>query len=77
MADEQKKIAKVVVDRDACIGAASCVVTAPAAFALDHENKAVYRPGNGLDDATVRAAAESCPTRAILLFAEDGTQIYP
>lgn len=77
MADEPKKITKIVIDRDACIGAASCVVTAPEAFELDDENKAVVKPGHGVDDATIRAAAESCPTRAIILYDEDGNQVYP
>lgn len=75
--DAQKKIAEVTVDRALCIGAASCVVTAPEAFALDDENKAVVKPGHGLSDDVIRAAAESCPTRAIFLKDEDGNQIFP
>ena len=38
-----KKIAKIYVDRDLCIGAASCVAIAPGVFALDDENKSDRR----------------------------------
>lgn len=32
-----------MIDRNLCIGAASCVAVAPSAFELDAENKAVMR----------------------------------
>ena len=79
--DENKpktpKIARIFVDRDLCIGAASCVAIAPGVFALDDENKAVVTNPKGADDETILLAAQSCPTRAILLFDEQGNQIYP
>ncbi len=71
------KIAKIVVDRDLCIGAASCVAIAPGVFALDDENKAYVVSDKGADNETILLAAQSCPTKAILLFDEDGNQIYP
>lgn len=93
MPGEKKKIQKIVVDRDLCIGAASCVIAAEGVFELDGENKAVVKLKDGarnsgpaekrnleqgdIDDEALIAAAQSCPTKAILLFAEDGTQIYP
>ena len=77
--DEKKvpKIARIFVDRDLCIGAASCVAIAPAVFALDDENKATVINDKGADDETILLAAQSCPTRAIILFDEQGNQIYP
>jgi ferredoxin len=88
-----KKIKKVAVNRDLCIGAASCVAVMPAVFELDAESKAVLIQKNGLknsgpanidtfdvsnvDQETLRMAAESCPTKAIFLYDEDGNQIYP
>jgi ferredoxin len=93
MADVKKKIRKLVVDRDLCIGAASCVVNAPGVYELDGENKAVIiqkgavktsgpaeRPNledGTVDDDTLMAAAQSCPTKAIFVYDEDGKQVYP
>ena len=88
-----KKIKKIIVDRDLCIGAASCVVITPELFELDDENKAVILMKNGdkeeheaqktevaatnLDDETIFLSAQSCPTKAIILEDEDGNVIFP
>lgn len=74
---EKKKIGKIFIDRDLCIGAASCIAIAPDVFELDDENKAVVKDPKGADDETILLAAQSCPTRAIILYDEDGNQIYP
>lgn len=82
-----------MVDRDLCIGAASCVAVAPSTFELDAENKAVLRrkqpppssdatarrdlEDQSIDDETLLLAAQSCPTKAIFVYDEDGNQIYP
>lgn len=86
------KIAKITVDRNLCIGAASCVAVAPGAFELDNENKAVILKADGTADSgpveygvlrdkadmdMILLAAQSCPTRAIILHDENGNQIYP
>jgi len=70
-------IGKIVVDRDLCIGVASCIQVAPAVFELDGENKAVVIDANAVDNETLKQAAQSCPTKAILLFDKEGKQIYP
>jgi len=72
-----KKIAKIVVDRDICIGAAPCVTVAPGVFQMDDENKAYVVNPQGADDETILLAAQACPVQAILLYAEDGSQIFP
>lgn len=79
MSDEKKllKISKIVIDRDLCIGAASCVVIAPGTFQMDDENKAYLVDIAGHDAETIKMAAESCPTKAIFLYDEDGNQVYP
>lgn len=74
---QKKKISKIVVDRHLCIGAASCIAVAPGVFNLDGENKAVVYNDKGADDETILLAAKSCPTQAILLFDEDGNQLFP
>ena len=81
------------VDRDLCIGAASCIAVYPDVFEIDGENKAVFKlqddgrtsdttdvtalDVSGVDDDTLMLAAQSCPTAAIFLYDEDGTQVYP
>ena len=81
MADQQPKkplkITKIVADRDLCIGAASCVVIAPGTFQLDQENKVYMVDMNAHDADTLLMAAESCPTKAIFLYDEEGKQVYP
>ena len=71
------KISRVEVDRDACIGAAPCVVVAPGVFQLDEENKAYVVNQKGADAETILLAAQSCPVQAIIVFDEAGVQIYP
>lgn len=69
---------KVAVDRNLCIGAASCVALAMKTFQLDAENKAVVMEGEGDPPETVMLAAQSCPTKAIILTDEaTGKQEYP
>ncbi len=86
------KIGKITVDRNLCIGAASCVAILPGVFELDAENKAIILKADGTADSgpveygvlrdkadhdMLFLAAQSCPTRAIILHDEEGNQIYP
>jgi|SRR3989344_5407442 len=71
------RIGKIIVDRSLCIGAASCIAVAPGVFELDSENKAVIYNDKGADDETILLAAKSCPTQAILVFDDEGNQIFP
>ena len=83
---------RVKVDEDLCIGAASCVTIAPETFQLNDENKAfVYDHGqqpNGSkyerwldvteeEKENILLAAQSCPTLAIFIFDEEGSQLFP
>ncbi len=70
-------IAKIIVDRDICIGAAPCVTVAPGVFQLDDENKAYVVDPKAADDETILLAAQACPVQAISLFDETGKQIFP
>ena len=71
------KIGKIVIDRDLCIGAASCIAVSGVTYELDGENKAVVTGADAADDATLQMSAESCPTKAILLFDKEGKQVFP
>jgi ferredoxin len=44
---------------------------------MDDENKAYVVDLNGAEAETILMAAESCPTKAIFLYDEEGKQIYP
>lgn len=83
---------RIKVDPDLCIGAASCVTIAPETFQLDDENKAVvldhgaepkertYERVIEVTDAekeNIILGAQSCPTLAIFVYDEDGTQLFP
>ncbi len=69
---------KITVDRNLCIGAASCVALAMKTFELDGENKAIVIDDGGDEAETIKLAAESCPTKAIILEnIETGEQEYP
>lgn len=72
-----QKIGRIVVDRELCIGAASCLALAAKTFELDAENKAVVKEPVGDSHEDIMAAAVSCPTNAIFLYDETGNQVYP
>ena len=74
---KKKKIAQVIVDRDACIGAASSVAVAGRTYYMDDENKAVVIEPWTDDDETILLSAQACPVLAIKLIDEDGNQVYP
>ncbi len=71
------KIRRIVVDRQGCIGAQSCVVTAPGVFQMDEENLAYVVDPDSEDEDTILLAAQSCPTLAVILYDEEGNQIFP
>lgn len=68
----------ITVDRDLCIGAASCIAVAPKAYSLDNEAKAIILDTAEEEDKTaILDSAKACPTAAIIIHDEKGKQIYP
>jgi ferredoxin len=65
------------IDREKCIGSANCIASAPSAYRLDDENKAVLLNPDTVDDETLLLSAESCPTEAIIIEDDEGRRIYP
>lgn len=66
------------IDRNLCIGAATCVAVAPKAWALDDEAKAIILDTAEQEtDETLIEAAKSCPVMAIFIADDNGKQIYP
>jgi ferredoxin len=74
---EGSNIGKIVVDRDLCIAASSCVAIASETFELDAESKVIVKDSNIIDDDTLIMSVEACPTKAIFLFDKSGVQIFP
>lgn len=58
----------VRIDRVRCIGSGVCTRIAPAVFELDDDGIAVVIDPEADGRAAVVAAAETCPTDAILIF---------
>ncbi|MEE2644546.1 MAG: ferredoxin [Myxococcota bacterium] len=68
----------IEVRRADCISAAACVIEAPQTFRIDEEDIAVIIDPAGDDPESILAAAESCPTNAIVLVdTESGEQLWP
>jgi len=68
---------KVKIDRDKCIGAATCVMIAPDVFELDDEMKAIVKNLKGAPEDALMEAAQSCPVLAIKIFDDAGQRIFP
>ncbi|PXX66722.1 ferredoxin [Nocardia tenerifensis] len=57
---------EIRVDRERCIGAGMCVLTAPDVFDQDAEDGRVLPPDSAFtEDPAVREAALVCPSGAI------------
>ena len=69
---------RVRVDRDLCIGAATCSAVASLTFALDEHNKAVILDTIEQEsDQQIIEAAQSCPVLAIIIENEKGERVFP
>ncbi|MBS3052100.1 MAG: ferredoxin [Candidatus Aenigmarchaeota archaeon] len=74
---------KIVYDRDACIGAASCVAVEPNFWSLDKENKAILADSKKessniftreIEEKDLNSnldAAKSCPVNCIHIIEKD------
>ena len=69
---------KIHVDRDLCIGAATCMAVAPKTFVLDSEAKAiVLQTAQEESPETIIESAKACPVAAIIVEDETGKRIFP
>lgn len=66
--------ARVVVDRELCIGSGNCVRLAPSVFAMGDDQIATVVEGGAAAPEQLESAAASCPMAAILL---DGDETRP
>ncbi|MFG3583048.1 ferredoxin [Streptomyces sp. NPDC047990] len=67
---------RIAIDKDVCIGAGQCALTAPNVFTQDDEGFSQLLPGreDGGGDPLVREAARSCPVGAITVSENAGPQ---
>lgn len=68
---------KIKVERNLCISVASCVQADPESFELDDEGIAVVKNPHSNDKEKILQAAKSCPVNAIIVYDDDGQQIWP
>ncbi|MGW7378228.1 ferredoxin [Streptomyces sp. NPDC054794] len=61
---------RIDIDRDVCIGAGQCALTAPRVFTQDDDGFSMLLPGreDGGGDPMVRQAARACPVSAITVI---------
>lgn len=75
---KEGRIRRIVVDRQACIGARSCVLVAEKVFQMDDQNLAyVTTDVDSTDEETIKMAAEVCPVLAIHLYDKEGNKLFP
>jgi ferredoxin len=58
---------RITIDKDTCIGAGQCALTAPEVFTQDDDGFSDLMPGHedGGGDPLVKEAARACPVQAI------------
>ncbi len=62
----------ITIDREACTGHGVCIQFAPSTFAHDAETKVIVIDASGDTIEYLSAAAEGCPTGAIVLVPQQG-----
>lgn len=68
----------VHVDRDLCIGAATCIAVAPKTYLLDSDAKAIIlKTAIEETEETIIDSAKACPVAAIIIVDEKGQRIFP
>ncbi|PIY69166.1 ferredoxin [Candidatus Roizmanbacteria bacterium CG_4_10_14_0_8_um_filter_39_9] len=69
---------RVTVDRNLCIGAATCIAVAPKTYVLDSEAKAIFiNTAPEETEETIIDSAKACPVAAIIIQNEAGQQVFP
>jgi ferredoxin len=66
---------RIEVISDDCMSSGKCVADYPNAFMFDEEELASLIPNASLTNQEMIKVARNCPSRAILVFDENDTQI--
>lgn len=56
---------KLVVEKEKCIGAQSCIAVASEVFELDDNGKSQVKDQKGADESKIEDAINACPVGAI------------
>jgi len=71
MSEEMKRrLVRVVIDANACVGSGMCAGSYPDAFQVQADGHALFI-GKIIDETIAKDAAELCPVSAISLVYED------
>lgn len=69
---------RIEINREGCLGDCVCLDEAPETFELDDEGIVTVINVEGNSPEEILAAAEICPTEAIILYdAETGEKVWP
>lgn len=67
---------RIEINVDDCMSSGKCVADHPAAFDFDDDELAtLVDEGRALTEEQMLRVARNCPSRAIMLFDDDGNQI--
>ena len=67
---QQRKLVRVHVNQDLCVGSAMCISASPESFRMGPDGHAIY-VADAVDEASALDAAELCPVSAIQLTYEE------
>ena len=65
-----KKVVRIVIDREKCIGSGNCVFNADGVFVQDDDGISMVADLGAQPAETIEFAARSCPVNAITLMVE-------
>jgi ferredoxin len=69
---------RVRIDKWACVGYGDCMAVAPDVFQLDERNLSSFRDTAAEpEQRRLITACSVCPTSALAVFDQDGTQLVP
>ncbi len=67
---------RIEINIDDCMSSGKCVADHPSAFDFDEDELAMLiDDGRALSDEQMLRVARNCPSRAIVLYDDDGNQI--
>jgi ferredoxin len=67
---QQRKLVRVHVNPDLCVGSAMCISSSPESFRMGPDGHAIYI-ADAVDEVSALDAAERCPVSAIQLIYEE------
>lgn len=66
---------RIEIDIDECMSSGKCVADYASAFSFDDDELAMLTDTATLSDQDMVRAGRNCPSRALSVYTEDGTQV--